>query len=209
MQRRKKRDAGLKTEVVLEALKGAKTLKQLAAEHGVHPVQVSAWKRIFRAGVNGIFSGSEAGDASAQREIAKLRGKIASLRSEYDWMRKTLAGMEPEARRRLLAPAGAGISLRRQCRLLGITRSTLYYRKKGERSENLELMEKIKAIAALFPDFGVLRITRVLREDGRLVNPKRVRRLMRKLSLLMVFLQSSPIVPVLRSLHFHHALRIL
>lgn len=57
MQPRKRRDVGLKIAFALEAFKGGKTLKEIAADHGIHPVQVSAWKRMLRGNLAKIFSG--------------------------------------------------------------------------------------------------------------------------------------------------------
>ena len=208
MQAKQRRDAGLKMAVALEALQGGKPLKKIAADHGVHPVQVSAWKRMLREGLERVFSG----DAPARKtraleeEVKELRFLAESLRTEHQWMREKLAGLGPEARRDLLEPLESALSLRNQCRLLGIARSSLYYRKKSERPENLELLERIRGLASRFPEFGVIRMTKALREAGHAVNPKRVRRLMRKLVLCAAFLQSLPIAPLFH--HFHRVARI-
>lgn len=204
MRPRKRRDAELKARVALEALKGGKTLKEVAAEYGVHPMQVSAWKRIFRAGLERSLSGSKTD--KARNELERLQLKTASLLMEHEWMKAKLASLDLKIRRDLLEPEEAGLSLRRQTRLLGINRSSLYYRKKGERPENEELMASIIEIARRFPDFGVLRMTKALREQGRMVNPKRIRRLMRKLSLCLVFFTTLHLIPVLRCIQ--HSIRI-
>jgi putative transposase len=201
---RKRRDAELKAAVALEALKGGKTLKEVAAEHGVHPMQVSAWRRAFRSGLERIFSGKRGGNGS--EELGRLRAKMASLQSEHEWMRNKLAGLDKDTRLSLLEPERADLSLRRQTRLLGINRSSLYYRKKEERPENEELMARIIEIARRFPDFGVLRMTKALREQGSKVNPKRVRRLMRKLSLCLVLIPSIHWALVLRC--FPHTVKL-
>jgi putative transposase len=208
VQAKKRREAGLKIAVALEALKGGKPLKKIAADHGVHPVQVSAWKRTLHEGLERFFSGNAAARKSRamEGEIKELRLLAESLQAEHQWMREKLAGLDPEARRGLIDPLSTTLSLRNQCRLLGIARSSLYYRKKPERRENLELMEKIREFASRFPDFGVLRMTRALREAGHAVNPKRVRRLMRKLVLCAAFLQSLPISPFFH--HFHRVARL-
>jgi putative transposase len=203
MQPRKRREVGLKIAVALDALKGVKTLKKIAADHGVHPVQVSKWKRMFRESLERIFSGgAEARKPPArENEIEALRLRAESLQAEHRWMREKLAGLKLEARRGLIEPLESALSLRNQCKLLGIPRSSLYYRKKSERRENLELLVKIKAFAARFPEFGVLRMTKALRDAGHVVNPKRVRRLMRKLTLCVAFLHYMPISPLIHHVH--------
>jgi len=46
--KRKRHEAAFKARVALEALKGVKTIQQIASEYGVHPVQVSDWKKTLQ-----------------------------------------------------------------------------------------------------------------------------------------------------------------
>ena len=70
------------------------------------------------------------------------------------------------------------ISVRRQCELIGLNRSTLYYQPAGESEYNLELMRLIDRQYTKTPFYGWPRITAYLRREGHEINPKRVRRLM-------------------------------
>ncbi len=74
-------------------------------------------------------------------------------------------------------------SLRQQCNLLGINRSSLYYHPVGESEENLRLMRLLDEQYTRTPYYGVLRMTAWLRQQGHTVNPKRVRRLLRTMGL--------------------------
>lgn len=78
-------------------------------------------------------------------------------------------------------------SIRRQCELLGLNRSTLYYRGVGETEENLQLMRLIDEQYQRRPYYGSPRMTKWLRSKGHAVNPKRVRRLMRKMGLVAIY----------------------
>lgn len=69
------------------------------------------------------------------------------------------------------------ISIRRQCELLDLPRSTLYYEAAAESAENLELMRLIDEQYLATPNYGVGMMTDYLRLAGHQVNPKRVRRL--------------------------------
>ena len=71
------------------------------------------------------------------------------------------------------------LSLRRQCRLLSLSRSTLYYTPVGESAENLALMKLIDRQFLETPFYGVRQMRWHLRARGHRVNVKRVRRLMR------------------------------
>jgi putative transposase len=76
--------------------------------------------------------------------------------------------------------------MRRQCQLLGLCRSSLYRERAPEREERLALMQQIDRLFTDHPYFGVERMTRHLRKEGFQVNPKRTRRLMRKMGLVSV-----------------------
>ena len=78
-------------------------------------------------------------------------------------------------------------SLRRQCELLGLNRSGLYYRPAGESEENLGLMRLLDEQYTRTPCYGVLRMAAYLRSLGHEVNPKRVRRLLRTMGLEAVY----------------------
>ena len=71
----------------------------------------------------------------------------------------------------------------RQCDLLGLGRSSYYYRATGESAENLALLRLLDEQYTRTPFYGVRRMTAVLRAAGYAVNPKRVRRLLRTLGL--------------------------
>ncbi len=75
------------------------------------------------------------------------------------------------------------LSLREQCRLLGLHRSGLYYEPVAESAENLQLMQLLDRQYTRHPEQGVRRMTLHLRELGHAVNPKRVRRLLRQMGL--------------------------
>jgi putative transposase len=76
--------------VALEALKGQKTLNELASAFGVHPVQIAQWKRPLLDARAGVF---ESG-ASSRRErdqeqfVEQLYQEIGQLKVEVDWLRK-------------------------------------------------------------------------------------------------------------------------
>jgi len=74
-------------------------------------------------------------------------------------------------------------SIRRQCRLAGISRSNVYYEPVPETEENLLLMRLIDEQYMRHPEFGYPRITDWLLDEGHRVNHKRVARLMRRMGL--------------------------
>jgi putative transposase len=78
---------------------------------------------------------------------------------------------------------GTELSIRRQCDLLSLPRSTFYYQPEPPSPEELELMLHIDQLYTECPFYGSRRITRELRKQGRSVNRKCVQRLMRIMGL--------------------------
>lgn len=84
-----------------------------------------------------------------------------------------------EIRQRCIEPEHKTLSLRRQCELLRINRSSLYYKPKMEELQDISLLNEIRDIWIRYPFYGYRRITWVLRQKGFKVNHKRVQRLMK------------------------------
>jgi putative transposase len=87
----------------------------------------------------------------------------------------------------LVEPQAPGISLRCQCQLLGISRSSVYYRRKAVRAYDLELMRLIDEEHLRTPVYGSRRMKAYLNRLGHPVNRKRVQRLMRQMGLHAVY----------------------
>jgi putative transposase len=79
------------------------------------------------------------------------------------------------------------LSVRHQCRLLGLDRSGLYYEPVGPDAAELALGHRLDELYTAHPHYGVRLMTQTLRREGHTINPKRVRRLLRQLGLLAVY----------------------
>jgi transposase-like protein len=90
---RRRHSAEFKTKVVLQMLEGNKTLSEISSENGIHPTQLTQWRRIFLERVPEIFSLS---DKKAREEKDwkvredELYKKIGQLQVELDWLKKKL-----------------------------------------------------------------------------------------------------------------------
>ena len=85
MTKRRRFSADFKARVALEALRGDKTIQEIAARHKVHPNQVSAWKRQAMDGLGAIFSnGADKARVDREGEIHDLHAKIGQLTVERD-----------------------------------------------------------------------------------------------------------------------------
>lgn len=74
--------------MALEALKGQKTLSELATEFGVHPVQISQWKKHLQDGSVSLFERGKHGPDERDALIDRLYQQIGQLQVEVEWLRK-------------------------------------------------------------------------------------------------------------------------
>jgi transposase-like protein len=90
MARQRKSYSGeLKAKIALEAIKGQRTVNEIAGRYEVHPNQVSQWKKQAIEELPGVFSDrrarAEAEEAAAQAELYQ---QIGQLKVELDWLKK-------------------------------------------------------------------------------------------------------------------------
>ena len=92
MSRRPRRNhtPAFKAKVALAAVKGEKTLAELAQQFDVHPNQITAWKAQVLDGAAGLF-GSGAAEAAAPVDLKVLHAKIGELTLENDFLSGALS----------------------------------------------------------------------------------------------------------------------
>jgi len=175
-----------KTQIALEALRERQSLSEIAQKHSVHPSQITAWKKQATDGLQTLFEHPLTNQTQQQDEkIALLYQQIGQLQFELDWLKKKLLSHETAYLRTLIDP-DSPLPFARQCELLGLPRSSFYYQPIGESTQNLQLMRLLDEQHLRTPFFGVGQYTDWLREKGHVVNPKRIRRLLRLLDLQAV-----------------------
>jgi len=80
-----------KARVVREALREEKTISQLAAEHGIHPNQISTWKATALQGLPGLFERRDATAylvAAHDQQVTDLYAEIGRLTTQLAWLKK-------------------------------------------------------------------------------------------------------------------------
>lgn len=99
------------------------------------------------------------------------------------------------------------LSVRRQCELLGLDRSGLYYAPVPIAPEAVALCHRLDELYTARPHYGVRSITTVLRREGHVINPKRVRRLLREMGLLAIYQKPRLSLPGVGASVFPYLLR--
>ncbi len=89
MGKRTRSSAEFKAKVALDALPGEQTLSELASRHGIHPTQISQWKRQAVEQMATLFGGGAVTAVKEQgTEVEKLHAKIGQLLVERDFLDK-------------------------------------------------------------------------------------------------------------------------
>jgi putative transposase len=82
--------AEFKFRVALEAIKGQKTVNEIASEHGVHPNRVSEWKQALLKDGASLFARADGGhkERALEAQEAELYEQIGRLKMELEWLTK-------------------------------------------------------------------------------------------------------------------------
>jgi transposase len=92
--KRKQHTAAFKAQVALAALKGDRTINELATHFAVHPTNIHTWRKQLLAGAEGVFTnGAKAASADSEAAQAELYEQIGRLQMELAWVKKKAAAL--------------------------------------------------------------------------------------------------------------------
>ena len=89
MKKRRQFSPEYKAKAALEAIKGQRTLNEIAGDLEIHPIQLGTWKRVAIEGLAEVFAGNRTksnGDSDAL--VSALYQEIGQLKMELDWLKK-------------------------------------------------------------------------------------------------------------------------
>ncbi len=185
--KRKSYSADFKAKLVLEVLEGEKTINEIASKYEIIPLSLRNWKKQFFDNMSLAFDKStvvkEYKDEieTLQKSNDDLAKKVGNLIVEKDFLEGKLVSLASSKERRVLVDTKLKISLNKQCQLLHVSKSSLYYNptKPFSSGRDLKVLDAINNIYSDFPSYGSRRIHAQLLRDGYSVGKKFVKKAMK------------------------------
>ena len=88
-RQRRSFSAEMKGRIALEAIKGQRTIQEISSHYGVHPNQVTNWKRQAAEGMSSLFADRRTRPDNGEESLkAELYQQIGQLQVELDWLKK-------------------------------------------------------------------------------------------------------------------------
>ncbi|WAK04325.1 IS3 family transposase (plasmid) [Methylobacter sp. YRD-M1] len=195
-KKRRNHSPQFKAKVALAAIKGDKTLAELSSEFDVHPNQITQWKQQLLDNASDLFSKGKPNSSASDEAIKDLHAKIGQLTVENDFLAKGARSLDRAQRKENIDPQ-AELSVTQQCKLLALSRSSVYYRPVEVSDEDLRLMKAIDAIHLEQPFRGSRRIRDELLDQKVVayINRKKVQRLMRQMGLVALYPKKKTSLP--------------
>jgi len=181
-----------KAKIVLELLKEEQTISQLATKYKVTAKSITNWKKQFMENASKVFE-DNAYSKEQQKKIEKLQEENDELAKtlgrttvERDWAVGKLKSLDLSSKRSLV-DSKLIIPKTRQCQLLGLSRSSLYYKPRPMTLQNKKILDAIDEIYTDNPEYGYRMIHRQLVENGHSIGKERVLKYMGLLGIQAIY----------------------
>jgi len=185
-----------KTKLVLEVLKGDKTLNEIASEYKVIPKNLQNWKKIFLENAEIAMEPARA-VKEYKEEIKVLKAKndeyaktVGKLTVENNWMSGKLKSLDSKSKQEIVE-SKLDISISTQCKLIGLNRSNLYYTPVVNKQE-IAIKQHIQKVYEEIPSYGYLKVHQQLLEDGFIVSANTVHKYRKQMGLRAILAVKAP-----------------
>jgi len=194
-KKRKVYSGEFKAKLVLEVLEGIDTVNEIASKYEVQPLNLRNWKKQFLENMSLAFDKS-AVVKEYKEEIEELKKskdsiakKLGETIVEKEFLVEKLNSLASSKERKSLLDTKLNMSLNKQCKLLKINKSSLYYepKKPFSTSKEMNFLNAINNIYSDFPSYGYRRITKQLQRDGYKVGKKLVKKAMRYMGIKALY----------------------
>ena len=181
--KRKTYSADFKAKVVLEVLEAEQTINEIASKYELLPANVKNWKKMFLENMSLAFDKStvvkeyKAELETVKKEKDLIAKKLGETIVEKEFLEGKLESLVSSKGRKTLVDSKHELSINKQCKLLHIAKSTLYYEpvKKFSSEEDIKFLNKLNEIHSEFPYYGTRRLVTALVNEGFKVGRKLVK----------------------------------
>lgn len=198
--------AAQKTKVVLELLKEEQTISQIATQYKVTVKSIQNWKKQFLENASRAFD-EDAGAKEYKKELEKLSKENDELAKtlgrttvERDWAVKKLKSLDLSNKKDLVESKLA-LSMTSQCKLLGVSRTALYYKPKPISQTTIKILHTIDEIYTENSEYGYRFIHKQLEEDGHRIGKDRVLKYMGVLGIQALYPTKKKLTTLKNSAH--------
>ena len=186
----------LKTKLVLELLQGDKTLNEIASANNITPKNLQNWKAIFLDNAEMAMEPSKV-VKEYKEEIKELELKVdkyaktvGKMTVELDWAKGKLRSSDLIDKKAMISTELKNISITKQCELLGLNRTSLYYTP-SLNSTKEDILLKISNVFEEYPIYGGLKVHQQLLQEGVFVSPNTVFKYRQELGLKAILAVNS------------------
>jgi putative transposase len=201
--KRKTYSADFKAKLVLEVLEGVKTINEVSSQYGILPVSLKNWKKQFLENMSLAFDKStvvkEYKDEieTLQKDKDLIARKLGETIVEKEFLEGKLESLVSSKGRQTFVDTKLKISLNKQCKLLNISKSSLYYTpvQKFSSHEDIKLLNMVNDIYSDFPYYGTRRMLTALENEGFKVGRKLIKTIYQYLGIRAIYPTKKTTIP--------------
>jgi putative transposase len=187
--------AEFKSKLVLEVLEGVKSINEIASHYEVLPANLKNWKNQFIENMSLAFDKSavvkeyKTEIESLEANNQKLAQKVGNLTIEKDFLEGKLVSSVSSDKRKAMIDTGHSLSLLKQCQLLQLNRTGLYYTPIPQFSTqaDIKILNEIDEIYTESPCYGYRRMHKQLIKDGFSIGTERVAKAMKFMGIKVIY----------------------
>ncbi|PNE09576.1 MAG: IS3 family transposase [Beijerinckiaceae bacterium] len=183
---RRNHTPAFKAKVALAAIKGERTLAELAQQFDVHPNQIMQWKGQLLEGAAGVFGHGRVQAVPAPVDLKALHAKIGELALENDFLGRR-AHQGGLAERKAMIDRTHVLPISRQAKVLNISRGTVYYQPRPVSPKDLRVMRRIDELHLERPFAGARMLRDFLDREGIAVGRRHVATLMKRMGIEAIY----------------------
>ena len=179
-KKRKVYSAEFKSKLVLEVLEAEQTINEIASKYELLPANVKNWKKMFLENMSLAFDKSTVVKEykteleTVKREKDLIAKKLGETIVEKEFLEGKLESLVSSKSRKTFVDSKHKLSINKQCKLLHIAKSTLYYEpvKKFSSDADIKFLNLLNEIHSEFPYYGTRRLVTALENEGVTVGRK-------------------------------------